>query len=215
VSPILLVAGVAVTAGAVVSVSARDARIALGGLAVTLALAPFVADPLPDTLALAARVVAAGLAAYLAWMAVREPGSVTRGSLLGWPTEMLIAAAAFAIGYGTAGLGAPPLGPAEAHATGFALITLAVGPLVFGRDVFRLGGGAALLIGGVILVRAALAGTPSPLEELVTGGLFVAVGGGIGFLVASAKAAGATGGEVLEGGPAAGSAHQAVRPPSH
>jgi len=211
-NPILMATGIAVSAGAVVTVSARDARIALGGLTVTFAVAPFVADPQPEPLALAARIVAAALAAYLVWMVVRRPGSVTRGSLLGWPTEALIAAAAFVIGYGTAGLGAPAVGPAEAQASGLTLISLAVGPLVFGRDVFRLGTGAALLVGGIVLVGVALAGTPSSLAALVTGGLVVALGASIAFLVAGAETAGAAGAEVLVPD-ASAVARQAARPP--
>ena len=162
-NPALLSAAIIVLAGAVVGVSARDARIALAGLAVTLFVAPFLADPLPTPLALGARVAAAALAAYLPWIAVRDPAR-HRGSLLGPPVEGLVGLAAFVIGYGTAGLGAPGLGPAEAQGAGVALIALAVGPLVFGRDVFRLGSGAVLLIGGVLLVRTSLAGTASGLK---------------------------------------------------
>jgi hypothetical protein len=197
VNPLLGLAAIAVTAAAVVCVAARDGRIALAGLAGVLLVSPFIADPLPPPLALLVRVVAALLAVYLAWIAVRTPGSVTRGSLLGWPVEALIAAAAWLIGFGTAGLGAPPLGPPEAQAAGFALVTLSVGPIVHGRDVYRLGAGAVLLVSGVLLIRAALAGTPSQLEELVSAALFIGLGGVVAFLVAEAEEAGATGGEVL------------------
>jgi hypothetical protein len=197
VNPLLGLAAIAVAAGAVVCVAARDGRIALAGLASVLLVSPFIADPLPPPLAILVRVVAALLAVYLAWIAVRTPGSVTRGSLLGWPVEALIAAAAWLIGLGTAGLGAPPLGPPEAQAAGFALVTLSVGPIVYGRDVYRLGAGAVLLVSGVLLIRAALAGTPSQLEELVSAALFIGLGGVVGFLVAEAEEAGASGGEVL------------------
>ena len=196
-NPALFAAALVVAAGAVVCVSARDARFALGGLAATMIAAPFLADPLPGALPLAARVVAAMLAVYLPWILVREPGSITRGSLLGWPVEALVAAAAFVIGFGTAGLGAPALGPEEAQAAGFAMVALAVGPLVFGRDVFRSGAGAVLLLGGAMLVRSSLAGTPGPLEELVTSALFVGLGGAVAFLISMAAQAGVAGGEVL------------------
>jgi hypothetical protein len=197
VNPALLVVALVVAGGAVVCVSARDARVALAGLAATLIAAPFLADPLPGPLSLGARIVAALLAVYLPWILIREPGSVTRGSLMGPPVETLAAGAAFVIGFGTSGLGAAGLGPAEAQAAGFACIALAVGPLVFGRDVFRSGCGAMLLLGGVLLVRSAVGGTPSPLEEIVTGVLFVALGGAVAFLVASAAAAGSTGAEIV------------------
>lgn len=209
-NPLLAVAAIAVTAGAVVCVSARDGRIALAGLAGVLVVSPFIADPLPTPLALAVRVVAALLAVYIAWIAVRAPGSVTRGSLLGWLVEALVAAAAWLIGFGTAGLGAAGLGPAEAQAAGFALAALAVGPIVHGRDVYRLGSGAVLLISGVLLIRAALAGTPSELEELVTAAVFIGLGGVVAFLVAEAETAGAAGGEVL-GDDVDGAAAQASR----
>jgi hypothetical protein len=133
---------------------------------------------------------------YLPWILVREPGSVTRGSLMGLPVEALAAGAAFLVGLGSAGLGTAALGPPEAQAAGFACIALSVGPLVFGRDVFRSGCGAILLLGGVILVRSTVGGTPSPLEELVTAVLFVALGGAVAFLVSSAAAAGSTGAEI-------------------
>ncbi|HEX7472118.1 MAG TPA: hypothetical protein VF323_03480 [Candidatus Limnocylindrales bacterium] len=197
-NPLLAVAAIVVTAGAVVGVAARDGRIALAGLAGVLVVSPFLADPLPPLLALLVRVVAALLAVYLAWIAVRSPGSVTRGSLLGWPVEALIAAAAWLIGFGTAGLGAPPLGLPEAQAAGFALVALAVGPIVSGRDVYRLGSGAVLLVSGVLLIRAALAGTPSQLEELVSAALFIGLGGVVAFLVTEAAEAGAAGGAVLD-----------------
>ena len=128
------------------------------------------------------------LAAYLPWIVVRDPASVTRGTLLGWAVDALLAAAAFVIGYGAAGLGAPAVGPAEAQAAGVALVALSVGPLVFGRDVFRLGSGAVLLVVGALLIRVALAGTPTALEELVTAVLLVGLCGAVAFLAAGALA---------------------------
>jgi hypothetical protein len=189
----LLAAAAVVVAGGVVCVSARDARLALVGLGATLVVAPFIADPLPGPLVLAVRVVAAVLATYLVWIVVRDPAAATRGTMLGWWFETLIAIASFVIGFGTAGLGAEPLGPAEAQGAGLALIALSVGPILFGRDVFRLGSGAALLAVGTLLVRLGLAGTPSSLEELVTAVLFVGLGGAVAFLAAHAVATGAVG----------------------
>jgi hypothetical protein len=190
-SAALLAAAAVVIAGAVIGLSARDARLALAGLAVTLLVAPLIADPLPEPTVLAARAVAAALAAYLPWIVVRESAAALRVSVLGWPVEALLGAAAFVIGIGTAGLGAPPVGPAEAQGAGFALIALSVGPIVFGRDVFRVGSGALLLVGGTILVRVGLAGTPSALEQLITGVLFIGLAGAVAFLSARAVGAGA------------------------
>jgi hypothetical protein len=193
----LLAAAAVVVTGGVVCLSARDARLALAGLAMALLVAPLIADPVSEPTVVAARVVAAALAAYLPWIVIRDSAAATRGSLLGWPVEALVATAAFVIGFGTAGLGPSPVGPAEAQGAGFALLALSVGPIVFGRDIFRMGSGAMLLVSGALLVRVALAGTPSALEQLLTGVLLVGLGGGVAFLVATAAAAGGAGGEIL------------------
>ena len=157
-SGLLAIAAVATVAGALVAVTGRDARIALVGLVVALAAAPFLADPLPGPAALGARVVAALLGGYLLFVVLRETTAVTRGSLVGLPAETLAAAAAFVIGYGTNGLGSAALGPAAASATGFALAVIAIGPIVRGADVFRLGVALAVLVTGAELVRVGLAG---------------------------------------------------------
>ena len=106
VNPALAGVALAITVGAIVAVSVRDARTAVLGLAVVLVGAPFLADPMADATALAARVVAAVLAVYLLWIAVRDGECGTGGSHLGWAAEALVAAAAAIVGYGTHGLGA-------------------------------------------------------------------------------------------------------------
>jgi len=196
-NPALAVVAIVVASGAVVCVAARTTRLAFGGLALTLVAASFLAEPLPDGLALGVRVVAAMLAVYLPWIVVRDRATITRGSLLGWPVEALVAAAAFVIGFGTAGLGPGGLGPAEAQAAGFALVAVAVGPIVFGRDLFRLGAGGILLVLGVGLVRVSLGGTPGGLEEVVTGSVLIGLGTALAFLLSSAAAAGVADGDVL------------------
>ena len=185
----LLLAGLTVTviAGAVVAVSAREARAALLGLLVTLLAAGLIADPLPGPLPFAARVAAAFLAARLIAIAVRDYTRPTAGSRLGWPVEALAAAAAAVVGFGTHGLGAPALGPAAASAAGFAVGVLAAAPIVSSRDVFRLGIGAMLLLVGGLLVRVGLGGTPSDLEQLVTAGLVAGMGGAIAVIVRGAR----------------------------
>ena len=178
-----------VVAGAVVAVSARETRAALLGLLVSLLAASLLADPLPGPLPIAARLASAFLACRLIAVSIRNLEEPTSGSRLGWPVDILAAVAAAVIGFGTHGLGAPGLGPAEAQAAGFALGVLAASPIVSSRDVFRLGVGAILLLLGGLLVRVGIGGTPSELEQLVTSGLVVGLGGAIGFVILGARAA--------------------------
>jgi hypothetical protein len=196
VNPALAGVALAVTVGAILAVSGRDARTSVLGLAIALVGAPILADPMADTTALAARVVASVLAVYLLWIAVRDGEWGTGGSRLGWVAEAAVAAAAAIVGYGTHGLGAPALGPSLAQAAGFALAALAVAPLVTGRDLIRIGLGLMLLTHGALLVRVALGGTPSALEELVTAGLVVGLGGAVAILASAARRDGAEGFEL-------------------
>ena len=200
----LALAGLAcvVVAGAVVAVTAREARAALLGLLVALLGAALVADPLPGPLPIAARLASAFLACRLIAIAIRDLDEPTTGSRLGWPVEAIAAAAAAVIGFGTHGLGAPGEGAPEAQAAGFAVGVLAASPIVSSRDVFRLGMGAILLLLGGLLVRQGLSGTPSELEQLVTSGLVVGVGGAVGVLIAGARAA--VGGLAVRDQPARG-----------
>ena len=187
----LLLAGLAcvVVAGAVVAVTARETRTALLGLLVALLAASLVADPLPGPLPIAARLVSAFLACRLIAVAIRDMDEPTSGSRLGWPVEVLAGTAAAIIGFGTHGLGAPGAGPAEAQAAGFAVGVLAASPIVSSRDVFRLGIGAILLLLGGLLVREGIGGTPTELEQLVTSGLVVGLGGAVGVVIQGARAA--------------------------
>ena len=57
VNPALAGVALAVVVGAIVATSARNARTAVLGLFLTLVGAPFVADPLPDSLGLLARLI--------------------------------------------------------------------------------------------------------------------------------------------------------------
>ena len=159
-NPALAGVALAVVLGAVVAASARNARAAVLGVVIALVGGTFVADPLPDTLGLAARLVGTILGGYLLWVASRGAEARTSGSSLGWPAELFVAAAAAAVGYGSHGLGAPAAGPVLAQAAGFALAALAVAPIANGRDILRVGMGLHLLIGGALLVRVALGGTP-------------------------------------------------------
>jgi len=199
VNPILAGVALAVIAGAVAAVASRDPRVAVLALATTLILSPLLADPVAAPVGLAARFVGSILAAYLLWIAVRDRPSVgpvsaaTEGSRIGWPAEVLIAAAASVVGYSAHGLGAPADGPALASAAGFALAALAVVPMLTGRDVLRMGTGLILLLDAALVVRVGLGGTPDPLEQLVTSGLLVALGGTLATLAMAARGDG-TGG---------------------
>jgi hypothetical protein len=184
--PLAVLTGV-VVAGAVVAVSAREARASLLGLLVALLAAGLLADPLPGPLPVAARIASAFLATRLIAISIRDLHRPTAGSRLGWPVEALAAAAAAVVGFGTHGLGAPALGPAEATAAGFAVGVLAAAPIVTSRDVYRLGTGAMLLLLGGLLVRAGLGGTPSDLEQLVTSGLIAGIGGAVAVIVRGAR----------------------------
>jgi hypothetical protein len=187
VNPLLAVVALAVVAGAVAAVSLRDARGVVLGLAAVAVISPVLADPVPDPVGLAARLVAAILGAYLLWIAARPGG----GSALA-PAPATGAAGAI-VGFAAHGLGATAGGPALASAAGFALATLAVTPLLTGRDILRLGVGLVLLLHAGLLVRVALGGTPAVLEQLVTAGLVAALGGALAVLVMAARSDGSGG----------------------
>jgi hypothetical protein len=198
-NPILAIVALAVVGGAVVVVAARDTRTVLLALVVTLVASPLLADPLSAPLGLAARLVGAILATYLLWVVARDRGeasllpSPTEGSRIGWPAEILVAAAAAVVGFAAHGLGAPAGGPPLASAAGFAVAALALTPVVTGRDVVRVGTGLLLLIDAALLVRAALGGTPGDVEQLVTATMLIVLAGSLAALAAAARADG-TGG---------------------
>jgi len=196
VNPALVGVALAVVVGAVVAGSARNARSAILGLVVTMVAAPVLAEPTPAPLALAARLVGAVLAGYLLWIATRGDRLQTQGSLVGWPTEAFLAIAAAVVGFGSHGLGAPTDGPPLAAAAGFALAALAVLPVVTGRDILRIGLGLCLLLGGALLVRVSLGGTPDALEELMTAGLVATLGGAVAILAVAARTDGRPGFEL-------------------
>lgn len=195
-NPALAGVAIAVIVGAVMAGSARNARTAVLGLVVTMVGAPLVADPPAAPLGLAARLVGAVLAGYLLWVAARDIRLRTGGSLVGWPTDAFLAIAGAIVGYGSHGLGAPAAGPPIASAAGFALAALSVLPVVNGRDVMRIGLGLGLLLGGALLVRTGLGGTPDALEELLTAGLVAALGGAVAVLAAAARSDGGPGFEL-------------------
>jgi hypothetical protein len=193
VNPALAAVALAVVAGAVVAVSVREARVLVLGLAATLVATPLVADPVPAPVGLAARLVGSILAAYLLWIATRDRPSIGRteattgGSRIGWPAEVLVAASAAVVGFAGHGLGAPGQGPALASAAGFAVAALALAPMLTGTDIIRMAIGLFLLLDGALLVRVGLGGTPGGLEQLLTAGLIVAIGGTTAALAVAAR----------------------------
>lgn len=187
-TPALAGVALAVVLGGVIAVSARTPRTSVLGLVIVLVGSGFVAEPLPETLGLAARIVGAVLAGELLWVAIRGTDLRTEGSRLGWPAELLVAAAGAAVGFGSFGLGAPAAGPIEAQMAGFALGALAIAPLTNGRDVLRIGVGLNLLIVGSLLVGVALGGTPAPDRSLVIAGLVAILGGSVAAMALAARA---------------------------
>lgn len=188
-NPGLAAIALVVIGAAVLAVVARDVRATILGLLVVLLGAPLVADPWPGLAAIVARVAAALLAARLLVLSLR--GDVaTSGTRIGWPADALIAGAAAVVGFGSHGLGAAALGSAEAQAAGFALVATAIAPLTAGRDVLRIGVGAALLLVGASLVRAGLIPPPADGEHLVAALLTIGLGGAIAVVVAAARTGG-------------------------
>lgn len=192
-NPALAAVAIAILAGAVAAVFVRDARLAVLSMAVVIAIAPFLADPIAAASGLTARVLAAVLATYLLWIVVRDGAFQTGGSRLGWPADGMVAAAATVVGFAAHGLGAPTHGPAFASAVGFGLAALSIAPLLTGRDIVRVGIGLSLLLQGALLVRVGLGGTPSTLEELVTAWVVVVLGGATAALAMAARGDGTAG----------------------
>jgi hypothetical protein len=176
------VAALAAVAGGAVAVTARDRRTLAFGLAVALVAAPLASSPVPGTLALAARFAGALLAAELVFVATRVKSIRSGGSAIGLAAEGAAAAAAFIVGLWIAPV-KPLTGPATEQAAAMALLLLAAIPLT-GRDVLRVGVGAALLALGLSMLRDAWLGTAQPFENLVIAALLVAILGATGLLAA-------------------------------
>lgn len=183
-------AAVAVVLGAVLGTAAGSARVALLGITVVLLFSPFIADPLPDTLALGIRLVAGTLAGYLLLVTARRAAGPV-GSPLGAGALLAAAAAAFAAGLQPSTLGLPRLGPDAAMAAGLACVVVALPAVAAARDAFRLGAGLLVALSGILVLRAALAGSPGPAEEVAIAFAIATLGGAVAIL--GAAAAGATG----------------------
>lgn len=206
--PILAGVALAVTAGAVIAASAREARAALIGVAIILGLGPFLADPLPGPALLGVRVVTGILVAYVLWAVSGPTEARGLGSRIGWPAEATLALAAVAAGVAlSAGLAAlepgleAPVGgqadvltaPALTLGTGLALIAVGLAPGFLGRVPLRTTVGLLLVTQGMALARTGVGGPPGDLEQLGVNGLLLAVGVA-GALVVAAEGRTAPGG---------------------
>jgi hypothetical protein len=202
---ILVLLAAVVAVGGVVSVTAREPRLATLGALVVMAASACVADPLPDLVSIAARLTGALLAGYLIWVSLRDGGAPTAGWQIGWPGSLAIAVAAFAIGWLAAaalgdnlamvsGRGPSAAGVATALAGGSlvpragigaaaALIALGAAPVVIARDVLRLGLGLLLMLSAADLVRHALGGEPDRVVELGMAVVMVISGAAVAGLV--------------------------------
>jgi hypothetical protein len=172
-------ASVVVVAAAVVAVTVRDGRIVAVALLAALALAPFASDPPPGGLAVAARIAGALLGAYMVWIAAGS-GVRSEGSAIGLPAEIGIAAVAFALGWWIAPVNPMP-GPVAEQAGGISLLAVAALPLL-GRNVFRIGIGAAVLTLGVTILMEAWLSPLPPLAELAGTALLAAILGATALL---------------------------------
>ena len=148
--------------GGVLAISSRDSRLVVGSLLVAMIAAPLAASPEPSALAIAFRTIGAALAAYLLWVATRNSQISSDGSGIGAAAEIVIAAGVFAAGWYVVPV-KPLAGPLAAQAAGITLVAVAVVPMA-GRNVMRVGTGAALMALGLSLILTAWAG-PTPAQD--------------------------------------------------
>jgi hypothetical protein len=177
----ILAAGVAI-AGAVLAVLATDTRVTTGGTWAALVAAAFISDPLPQSLGLTARVLAAGIAGYLLWTSMRQAAPLLGPLRLAGRGEAAFVLAAGAIGFLADGVTSEALGPTAALAAGAALLVAGLDLLAFGDDGLRLGSGALLALTGASLVLVELGGTPGAGFEAGLAVATVAVAGAAAWL---------------------------------
>ena len=196
-NPALAGVALAVVVGAVIAGSARNARTAIFGLVITMVGVPLLADPVAAPLPLAARLVAAVLAGYLLWIATRGPRVRTGGSLRRLADRDVPRHRG-----GDRRLRQPRPRGAGGRSGAGRRGGLRPGrrspslPVVTGRDILRIGLGLGLLLGGALLVRTSLGGTPDPIEQLMTAGLVATLGGAVAILAIAARSDGGSGFEL-------------------
>jgi hypothetical protein len=153
---------------------------------VVLVAAPIAGAP-TQVPALAARLVAAILAGYLLWIAARARDVGVEPSPAGWAAEAAAAIAGAVIGFGTSGLGGPAAGEVETMAGAFALVAVAIRPVVRGVDSLGLGIGLILVLVAASLLWSGLGGPLGAVEELVVGILFAAVAGAVALVTIASR----------------------------
>jgi hypothetical protein len=208
VNPLLAGVALAVTAGAVIAASAREARAALIGLALALGLGPFLAEPLPGPALLGERVVTGILVAFVLWAVSGTVDVRGLGSRIGWPAEAALALAAATAGVAIVasldslqpGLSESITGPLALTpsgltlGTGLALVTIGLAPAFLARVSLRTTIGLLLVTQGVVLARTGIAGAPGDLEQLGVDGLLLAVGAAGALIAAADRRAAPAGG---------------------
>ena len=203
---LLVILAIAVAAGGVVAVAAPSPRHAVLGAAGAAMAAAFVGDPLPDPPALVARAAGAALAGWLLWLALRDAPRATERSALGLPGSSAVAMVALVAGWfaalalgsqlaaagsdtssstAAAALAAGSPVAAAALGTSFALVVLAVSPVLAPRDGLRLGLGAMLLIVAAELAIAAIGAGTDNGTAIAFGVLVATTGAALASIVAA------------------------------
>ena len=180
IQPVVAAALIA-TIGGVVAIAARDGRVVALGLLVAMVASTFAASPQPSALAIVFRLLGSLLAAYLLLAATRSQSIASEGSGIGALAETAVAGAAFSVGWFVVPV-QPLTGPLAAQAAGVALVALAIVPLS-GRDVFRVGVGAAVLVIGGSLLFQAWTRSESSVGQIVPTALLVGVAGATSLLI--------------------------------
>jgi hypothetical protein len=183
---LVVVAGVVAVGGAFLAVTARDGRLVAIGILVAMVAALLASSPSPTTPTVVFRLLGSVLAAYLLWAATSAPaaraGSVhSEGTGFGPLAEVAAAAAAFSAGLFMAPV-KPLSGPVAAQAAGIAIVALALVPLT-GRDVFRIGVAAVMMVIGGSLLLEAWVGPASALGQIVVTALLVGIVGATSVLI--------------------------------
>ncbi len=176
-----LVASLIVVAAAAAAVIVRDGRAVALGVLAALLVSPFATSPVPGGLQLAARAVAAVMAAYVLWVVMKGGEVKSEGSAIGPLAELAVAAAAYALGWWILPV-SPLAGPQAEQAAGFAVVALAVLPLA-GANPLRAGVGVLLVVLGVAMVMDAWLGQMPALGQLALTALLLAIPAAISIVV--------------------------------